>query len=171
MNHNVRTSGDIKYIKGDSVYFKHVSERRWRGPGKDLGHNGQHAPVKYGSSYVRVHPCRLALKRNHDKTDNKVSAILTPNSSIQEQPKERYCRTFDEDNDEELDSQEERNNNREMNMLSNSMERLSMSQPIESSSTVTEKKRHPTKKAEINKLWKQRYYVRRDLRSNSYWKR
>ena len=31
LNHNVRTSGDIKHITGDSVYFKRANERRWRG--------------------------------------------------------------------------------------------------------------------------------------------
>ena len=91
------TSGDIKYITGDSVYFKCVSERQWRGPGKVLGQDGQQFLVKYGSSYVRVHPGRLAVERNHDKTNNKVSATLTSNDSIKEQPKERYFRNFDEE--------------------------------------------------------------------------
>ena len=177
-----------------------------------LGKDGQQVLVKYGSNYVRVYPCRLALERNHDKTDNKVSATLTPNGSIQQQSKERYYRTFDSDSDEELDSQEEQNNDREMNMLSNSMERLSMSQPIELSSTVTEKKDIQLKKHEASftsnntnqwktatllswsgkstkkysKAWNSQltdgsvksidferdvYCVRRDLRSNSYWKR
>ena len=95
-----------------------------RGPGKVLGQGKQQVLVKYGNSYVRVHPCRLALEHNHDKTDNKVSLTLTPNGSIQEQAKERHCRTFDEDGDEELGSQEEQNNDRERNMVSNSMERL-----------------------------------------------
>ena len=99
---NVQTSGDIKYVTRDTVYFKRVGERRWRGPGKVLGQNGQQVLVKYGSSYVRIHPCRLALERKHDKKNSKVSPTQNPNSSIQE-PKERHCRTFDEDTDEELD--------------------------------------------------------------------
>ena len=111
-----------------------------------MGQDRQQVLVKHGSSYVRVHPCRLVLERNHDKTDNKVSATLTPNDSMYEQPKERYSRNFDEDTGEELYSQEEQNNDREMNMLISSMERLSMSQPIESSSTVTEKKDNQLKK-------------------------
>lgn len=110
-----------------------------RGPGKVLGQGEQQVLVKYGNSYVRVHPCRLALEHNHDKTD-KVSPTLTSNGSIQEQPKGRHCGTFDEDGDEELGSQEEQNNDRERNMVSNSMERLSMSEPVESPPTVTEKK-------------------------------
>ena len=110
-----------------------------------LGQDGQQGLVKYGGNYVRVHSFRLALEHNH-KTDSKVSPTLTANGSTQEQPKERHCRTFDEDSDEELDSQEEQNNDREMNMLSNSMERLSMLQLIESSPIVTEKKDTQLKK-------------------------
>ena len=112
-----------------------------------LGQDGQQGLVKYGGNYVRVHSFRLALEHNH-KTDSKVSPTLTANGSTQEQPKERHCRTFDEDSDEELHSQEEQNNDREMNMLSNSMERLSMFQLIESSPTVTEKKDTQLKKHE-----------------------
>ena len=131
LNHNVRTSGEIKYITGYSVYFNRVSERRRRGAGDVLGQDRQQVLVKYGSSYVRIHPCRFALECNHDKTDNNVSRTLIPNGSIQEQTKERHCRTFDEDSDEEPESQEEQNNNRKMNTLRNSVKRLSMSQPIE----------------------------------------
>ena len=123
LNHNVRTIEDIKYIIGDSVYFQRASERQWRGPGKVLGQDEQQVLVKYGSSYVRVHPCWLALECSHDKTD-KVSAILNLNDSIQEQPKKRNSRNFDEDSDEELNCQEEQNNDSEMNMLGNSMARL-----------------------------------------------
>ena len=50
LNHNVRTSGDIKYITGDSVYFKRANKRRWHEPGKVLGQGGQQVLVKYGSN-------------------------------------------------------------------------------------------------------------------------
>ena len=60
---NIRTNGDLKYVTVDSVYFKRVSEKRWRGPGKVLGKDGQQVLVKYGSQYVRVHPCRLSLEK------------------------------------------------------------------------------------------------------------
>ena len=102
LNRNVRTSGDIKYIKNDSVYFKRVSNRRWRGPVKVLGQDRQQVLVQYRSSYVRVRPYRVARERNHNKTDNKVSATLTPNDSIQEQPKKRNYTNFNEDSYEEL---------------------------------------------------------------------
>ena len=64
LNHNVRNSGNIKYI----VYFKKANDRRWRSPGKVLGQDGQQMFVKYGSTYVRVHPCRLALARTTETT-------------------------------------------------------------------------------------------------------
>lgn len=59
--HNIRTSGDIKYVTGDSVYYKRMDSREWHGPAKVLGQDGQQVLVKNGSIYVRVHPCRLQL--------------------------------------------------------------------------------------------------------------
>ena len=38
--HNVRTSGDIKYITEDHVYFKHVDSREWHGPATVLAQDG-----------------------------------------------------------------------------------------------------------------------------------
>ena len=61
LNNSVRPSGDTKYITRD---FKKINEKRWRDPGKVLGQDGQQVLVKYGSNYVRVHPCRLSLSRN-----------------------------------------------------------------------------------------------------------
>ena len=63
LNHNIRTSGDMKYLSGDSVFFKRANESHWRSPGKVLGQDGQQVLVKYGSRYVRVHPCRITLER------------------------------------------------------------------------------------------------------------
>ena len=59
MSHNIRTTGDVKYLTGDSVLYKRTSSREWHGPGKVLGQDGQQVLVKHGSIYVRVHPCRL----------------------------------------------------------------------------------------------------------------
>ena len=64
LSNNIRTSGDTKYISGDSVYFKRAHDKRWKGSGKVLGQDGQQVLVKYGSYYVCVHPCRLSLTRS-----------------------------------------------------------------------------------------------------------
>ena len=61
LRHNIRPSGDIKYVSGDSVYYKRNDASEWHGPGKVLGQDGQQVLVKHGSYYVRVHPCRLRL--------------------------------------------------------------------------------------------------------------
>ena len=63
LNHNIRTSGDIKYLSGDSVFFKRANDSHWRGPGKVLDQDGQQVLAKHGSRYVRVHPCRITLER------------------------------------------------------------------------------------------------------------
>ena len=63
LSHNVRTSGDIKYVTGDKVYYKRLAHKRWPGPAVFLGQDGQQVLVKHGGIYVRVHPCRLSLEK------------------------------------------------------------------------------------------------------------
>lgn len=60
--HNTRTSNGTKYLTGDSVYYKRKDSREWKGPGVVIGQDGQQILVKHGSTYVRVHPCRVMLK-------------------------------------------------------------------------------------------------------------
>ena len=69
LSHNIRTYSDHKYLTGDSVYFKRANEKRWRGPGKVLGQDGQQILIKYGANYVRVHPCRVTPDRNPQITE------------------------------------------------------------------------------------------------------
>ena len=64
LNNNVQMGGDTIYITRDNVYLKKINEKRWRGLGRVLCQDGQQILVKYGSNYVRVHPCRLSLARN-----------------------------------------------------------------------------------------------------------
>ena len=61
LSHNIRTSGDIKYVTGDQVYYKRKDSEEWHGPGSVLGQDGQQILIKHGSYYVRVHPCRVKL--------------------------------------------------------------------------------------------------------------
>jgi hypothetical protein len=56
LNHNVRTYNDVKYHNGDTVYFKRAKEKKWRGPAKVLGQDGQQVLLKYGGYYTRSHP-------------------------------------------------------------------------------------------------------------------
>lgn len=47
------------------------NERHWRGPVNALGQGGQRVLVTYGSTYIHVHPSRLALKNNRNNKNNK----------------------------------------------------------------------------------------------------
>ena len=61
LSHNIRTSGDVKYVTGDQVYYKRKDSNEWHGPGTVLGQDGQQILIKHSSYYVRVHPCRVKL--------------------------------------------------------------------------------------------------------------
>ena len=61
LSNNIRTSGNTKYVSSDSVYFKRVNDKQWKGPRKVLGQDGQQVLVKYGSYYDHVQLCRLSL--------------------------------------------------------------------------------------------------------------
>ena len=82
LTHNVRSSGDVKYVTGDSVYFKRDDTSAWHGPGKVLGQDGQQVLIKQGSYYVRVHPCRVRFVKepissttnNHQNTTESQSS-------------------------------------------------------------------------------------------------
>ena len=67
LSHNLRTSGDIKYITGDSVYYKCMDSREWHRPAKVIGQDGQQVLIKNGSTYIRVHCCCLQLINQNSK--------------------------------------------------------------------------------------------------------
>ena len=116
LSHNIRTSGDRKYITGDSIFFKRQCDRKWRGPAKVLGQDGQQVLIKYGSTYVRVHPCRITPARENftspesttNKTSNKTNNAL---SNYEEHTQQNFTappistsnvETFPSQNDTEL---------------------------------------------------------------------
>ena len=72
LSHNIRTSGAIRYITGDFVYYKRADSREWRGPAKVFGQDVQQMLIKNGSTYIIVHSYRLWLinqnSENHQDT-------------------------------------------------------------------------------------------------------
>ena len=78
LRHNVRTTSDVKYVTGDRVYFKRLNEKCWKGPAVVLGQDGQQILVKHGSTYVRVHPCRLCLEDKSRLSSRQMPEVKVP---------------------------------------------------------------------------------------------
>ncbi|KAL5262651.1 hypothetical protein ACHWQZ_G008148 [Mnemiopsis leidyi] len=58
-----------RFCAGDTVYYKRLGQKTWCGPGTVIAQIGNEVLVKSGSGrYVKVHPCKLALKQVVDKT-------------------------------------------------------------------------------------------------------
>ena len=71
LSHNIRTSGDIKYLTDHSVNFKNLDSKSWHGPAKVLKQDGQHVLNKNGSRHITVHPCQLQLiNHNNENTSS-----------------------------------------------------------------------------------------------------
>ena len=83
LSHNIRSSGDVKYLTGDKVYFKRDDSPAWHGPAKVLGQDDQQVLLKYGSYYVRVHPCRIQLIESSSSETTSNNQATKPDSQAQ----------------------------------------------------------------------------------------
>ena len=62
-----RVHTNTLYLPGDEVFFKREGEKRWRGPGRVIGQDGQKVLVKTPCSLVSVHTCRICLTSDTEK--------------------------------------------------------------------------------------------------------
>ena len=108
LRHNIRTSCEVKYFTGDSVFYKRNKCDRWKGPGKVIGQDGQQVLVKHGSVYVRVHPCRLTLE--HDQQNHNTSTINTESQDVQSTSISKNVQLFDKTVISSSDESEEETN-------------------------------------------------------------
>ena len=76
--HQIRTSGNIKYLTGDSMYCIRDRDNRWKGPMTDIGQESQEVLVKHGSIYIHIRPCRLMLEHQDRKEMYSLFTILLP---------------------------------------------------------------------------------------------
>ena len=78
---NIRSSGEIKYVTGDKIFYKRDSSTEWHGPGFVIGQMDQQVFVKHGSFYIRVHPCRLQLAKETTRTITDSPSIESSDSA------------------------------------------------------------------------------------------
>ena len=118
--HNVRTTGDIKYLTGDKVYYKRASNREWHGLASVLGQDGQQVLVKHGSFYIRVHPCRLQLcQKENEKLTNTNENVNNQSANEKEcKPNDGTELDNDDSDDDKYDNIEEVIENNNSNQLS-----------------------------------------------------
>ena len=82
---NIRTTGDVKYVTGDKVFYKRDAVNQWHGPVTVIGQVDQQVFVKHGSFYIRVHPCRLQLKEQASRTitpfpESRIPSVISNNT-------------------------------------------------------------------------------------------
>ena len=102
LSHNIRTSNDVKYSCGDSVYYKRDKARQWKGPEIVIGQDGQQVLVKPGSSYVRVHPCRLMLKGIHPQLTKAIVSDISKESNPSSYADNDISHESDDENDDSV---------------------------------------------------------------------
>ena len=61
LRHNVSSYKDAIFVSGDNVYYKRRDSKKWKGPAKVIGVDGQQILVKHGSFYYRCHPSHVIL--------------------------------------------------------------------------------------------------------------
>ena len=113
LRHNIRPSSKNKFLTGDTVYYKRNDSKKWKGPGKVIGHDSQQILVKHGSVYVRVHPCRLLLggtdpinpcenESTQSDTTNKYSPTDDDSDSSDGWNEEQHVREEEIENDDSI---------------------------------------------------------------------
>ena len=84
--HSTRKCNNLKLLWGYSLYYKRNNSKRWKGPGKMLGVDGQQILIKHGSNYIRCHSSHVTLARNKhigkskDTKDSSISQQTTTNN-------------------------------------------------------------------------------------------
>ena len=98
--HNVRSSGDVKYITGDSVFYKRNDSSEWHGPANVIGQVGQQVHLKHGAFHIRVHPCRLQLTSMSQPQSPKQATSSDKSPSVTPNVKDLHDTDSDNDDDD-----------------------------------------------------------------------
>ena len=52
LRHQIRASGNVKYVTGDSVFYTGNMSDKWKGPAIVIGQDSQQVIVKHGNVYL-----------------------------------------------------------------------------------------------------------------------
>ena len=102
LNRQTRTYSNQQFLVGDEVYYKREKSSKWQGTAKVLGRENNQLLIKHGSSYLRVHPCRL-LHANENRNmlqNNELSSEESEEETSQEMShtQERIYSSEEEEN-------------------------------------------------------------------------
>ena len=61
-----RVANSLMYNLGDYVHYKRKNSDKWKDPETVIGKQNKQVLVKYGGSYMRVHPCSLQLIQKYN---------------------------------------------------------------------------------------------------------
>ena len=64
LRNDLYTSGDVRYITGDVVYYKNFNSKNWKGLAVVIGQDSQHVLVKHDKVLKRIPPYRLSLVKD-----------------------------------------------------------------------------------------------------------
>lgn len=110
LTHNVRTTGEVKYVTGDVVFYKREDSSEWRGPGTVIGQVSQQVFIKHGSFYVRVHPCRLQLIKPASRTTAVFEKQKFPHSTHTYEKKTTENQYIEQENSSDSENEQVDNN-------------------------------------------------------------
>ena len=83
LNRKTRGYSDTNFVQGDSVYYYRNNSKKWHGPARVLGRDGQQLLLKHGGIYIRVHPCRIQLCNPDPSKSSSINKTENLNSTDQ----------------------------------------------------------------------------------------
>ena len=69
LSKNIRSESTSRFYTGDRALYKRDNSTGWKGPGSVIGQDGSKIIIKHGPYTVSVHPCRVVLKNEGEKSD------------------------------------------------------------------------------------------------------
>ena len=109
-----------------------MNDKWWKGLEKVVGQDGQQVLVKYGSSYVRVHSCRLSSTRSTNIRSNNTNNQVQTDEIKEIEHKQSQSNNLipnDEDSEDESEPEQQHEVNiiQDIDTLSTSLEQRSVS--------------------------------------------